>query len=119
MQRTMSHPDPVFLLNNPTMRALVGALFALGTLSFFSLGAGNVDQFFQGIGLQLIGAVILVMVLDLWARSQLQPALQRQPSVERDESDFSFSEKPLWLRRLELREVSRQNRDSALPRDSR
>ena len=30
MQRTMSHTDPVFLLNNPTMRALVGALFALG-----------------------------------------------------------------------------------------
>ncbi len=118
MQRTMSPTEPALLLTNPTMRALVGTLFALGTLSFFSLGAGSVETFFQGFGLQLIGAVILVMVLDLWARSQLQPVPERQKPDDYDAHDFSFSEKPLWMRQLEIREVSRRNRDSALPRDN-
>lgn len=104
--------DRIRLATKPIIRVFIVVLTVFGLVSFFWIGQGNVENFFQGLGFQLIGAGIIYGTLELWVKAAII-SIERRERVRAEEEgieSFSFTEAPLWMRQLESRRGSRRSR---------
>ena len=104
--------DRIRLATRPIIRVFVVTLTVFGLVSFFWIGQGNVENFFQGLGFQLIGAAIIYATLELWVKAAIISIERRERTRDEEEGieSFSFSEAPLWMRQLEARRSARRAR---------
>jgi hypothetical protein len=106
------HRDRIRLATRPIIRVFVVVLTVFGLISFFWLGQGTIENFFQGLGFQLIGAGIIYGTLELWVKGAIISIERRERARVEEEGieSFSFSEAPLWMRQLEVRREARHAR---------
>ncbi len=104
--------DRIRLATRPIIRVFVVVLAVFGLISFFWIGQGHVENFFQGLGFQLIGAGIIYGTLELWVKAAIISIERREAVREEEEGieSFSFSEAPLWMRQLDVRREARHAR---------
>ncbi|NLF75917.1 MAG: hypothetical protein GX573_09470 [Chloroflexi bacterium] len=98
------------MATRPIIRVFVVVLTVFGLISFFWIGQGSVENFFQGLGFQLIGAGIIYGTLELWVKAAIISIERRERAREEEEGieSFSFDQAPLWMRQLETRRTRRR-----------